>query len=123
MRTRSKKIYLTALFIILGLIVLNVAVFWFFLRPGLPGNTFGGKISAISETTLTVVDAHGRAELFALATSTKIMYGKESSSIANLVPGTFVMVSTAERGLSATATKIRIMSTDPFTRGHNDPQP
>ena len=110
-----KKQYLIAVVIILVLVAINVAGFWVFLRPGVP-NTFGGKVAELSDQTLSVVDAHGRSQLFTLASSTKIVFGKNVSSSTDLLPGVFVMVTAVSREPSATATKIRILSTDPFNR-------
>lgn len=121
--TSLKKQYLIAALIVAVLVVVNVVGFWFFLRPGVPNNTFGGKVSAVSEEVLSVVDVHGRTEQFLIASTTKVVFGKTDTSVTELTAGIFVMVSTESRKPFATATKIRIMSTDPFDRSHKPPTP
>ena len=111
-----KKQYLIAGAVLFVLVVINIGGFWFFLRPGVPDNTFGGKVAELSDHSLSVIDARGRTQVFTLATSTKIVFGKNTSSSTSLVPGVFVMVTAVSREPSATATKIRIVSTDPFNR-------
>jgi hypothetical protein len=119
----TKKQYIIAGVVFLALVVVNVVVFWIFLRPGIPPNTFGGKVITVSSSTLAVTDVRGRTEFFTIATSTKIVFGKHVSSETDLTPGAFVMVSTASHEPSATATKVRIMSTDPFTKAHKPVTP
>jgi hypothetical protein len=121
--TAIKKQYFVAAGIFLLLVVLNIGGFWFFLRPGLPANTFGGKVVTVTDHTLLVVDAHGRTEQFTIASSTKIVFGKKDATETELAAGVFVMVSTESHKPAATATKIRIMSTDPFVRPHKTPTP
>ena len=111
-----KKQYLIAALIVVVLVVINIAGFWFFLRPGVPHNTFGGKVATTTDHTLSVVDAHGRTEQFTIASTTKIVFGKRDTSEAELAAGVFVMVTAESRKPSATATRIRILSTDPFNR-------
>ncbi len=121
--TTAKKQYFIAAGIVLFLVVINIGGFWFFLRPPLPANTFGGKVSVVADHTLSVVDAHGRTEQFTIASTTKIIFGKKDATETELVAGVFVMVSAESRKPAATATKIRIISTDPFNRPHKPMAP
>lgn len=121
--TSLKKQYLVAALVVLVLVVINIVGFWFFIRPGVPNNTFGGKVSTVSEEILSVVDVHGRTEQFLIASTTKVVFGKTDTSVTELTAGIFVMVSSESRKPFATATKIRIMSTDPFNRPHKPTAP
>jgi hypothetical protein len=118
-----KKQYLIAAGVFLLLVIINIVVFLFLLRPGVPPNTFGGKVSAVTNESLSISDAHGRTTLFTLASSTKVVFGKNIATITDLTPGVFVMVSIKSPEPYATATKIRIMSTDPFNRPHKPATP
>ena len=118
-----KKTHLNISAVVIILIMANGIGFWFFMRPGLPPNTFGGTVTELTADTVTVVDVHGRTESFLIASSTKTVFGKREAAMGDLRVGGFVMVTTDIPIPHATATKIRVMSTDPFTRGHNQPRP
>lgn len=113
-----RKQYLIAAVIFGLLILINVVGFWFFLRPGISNTTFAGTVSELSDNTITIVDGKGRPRIFTLATTTKIVTGKDVTSGTSLSIDTFVMISTNTDEGDAIATKIRIMSTDPFGRPH-----
>ncbi len=117
------KQYLIAGAVVAALIVMNIVGFWF-MRPGPPPDAFAGKIAAVSESSLTVVDAKGHTRIFSMSTSTLVVTGKDVAVGAVLATGTFVMVTTELPGPDATAVKkIRILSTDPFNRPHKGETP
>ena len=111
-----KKQYGGIVFVVICLVLVNIAGFLFFWRPHLPPNTFGGRVSALSDHTIMIVDAHGDARTFAIASSTQITMGKNVAPETDLAVDTFVMLSAATGEPSAIATKIRILSTDSFVR-------
>ena len=113
--TRTKQ-YLIGGFILAGLVAINIAVFVFFARPGLPPHTFGGKVATVSDHTLTVVDVRSVAHTFTIASTTDVVLGRKATPETTLTEGTFVLVTAESSLVAATATKIRLMSTDSFNR-------
>jgi hypothetical protein len=111
-----KKQYSAVVLVLIILAALNIAGFLFLWRPQVPPNTFGGKIVSLSDHSITITDAHGGTRTFIIASSTKIVVGKNVAPETDVTLGAFVMLNAATYEPAATATKIRILSTDPFRR-------
>lgn len=118
-----KKQYGVVVLVLVMLALVNIAGFWFFWHPHVPSNTFGGKVVSFSDQAITLVDAHGGTRTFTIAPSTLIVVGKNVAPETDIAIGVFVMLNAMTSDSSATATKIRILSTDTFKRQPKSPTP
>lgn len=120
---KMNRQYLIAGGVVFVLVLINILGFWF-MRPPAPPNSFAGKVSHVTDSSLTVIDAKGHIREFSLTSSTSIVVGKDVALGTALATSTFVVVTTDVPGPKATvAKKIRIFSTDPFDRRHKDVTP
>lgn len=126
MKPNTKKMYIGAAIIAIGFVALNMAGFFFHVRHGGPEHwtehTFAGKISLVTSERVTAVDARGTERVFVITPHTKVITGRDVSSLETLTLGTYVMVHSAPLPeLQEEATEIRVLTTDPRTSTKNKP--
>jgi hypothetical protein len=113
--SHTRKEFLIAAVLLAALVLGNMIGFWFFTRHGASSSQYGGKVMALSDHAITIVDTRGTYRVFTIASSTRIVVGRNVTPETDVAVGSFVMVSAPAVESAATATSIRILSTDFFT--------
>ncbi len=110
--------------LLLLLVVSNIG--FFFIRSPLGPkpldheHSFAGAVTSISETELSVTDAHGEVRSYSIGSTTRVTRGRDEGTISTVPVGTFVWV---EEGGLGVANTVRVMNAKPHPPRDNSHTP